>query len=567
MAKAAYIGVLTEVPIYETSTITIDSEAKLLQYFTREDEGDYTFQHISNGKFQSNNAGVYEEDEWYDEENNEWVTEEYSPSAYVNFQAINTIENLYFDWSVSSEKDYDFLNISYINYNSSGGGGWTVLVSDASGTQSGTCGPITLYAGDRISLDYSKDNSTDNGNDCGIISNIHWSTSIQTGTTNKPIAKNVNNIYLGVNNVAKQVIKAYIGVGGVARPIWGWESTDFYGTATNLAERRSSLAATSVGGYALFGGGYYHMTGSYNGTITGEDDWAIVDAYNQSLTKTTVSDLSVGRSRLAAATISNHALFVGGYSRDDHEPNYMDACYAVDAYDQSLVRTSPAQLTLGTEYCGATAIGDYALFGGGNFLGYTNKMYAYNKSLVQSLPSALSVARGRLNATTVGNYALFAGGRTSSSAVATVDAYTTTLTLISTTQLSVARTSPCAVTVGNYALFCGGDWSTATCKTVDAYDTNLTRISCADLPTYGMNLAGTTLRDWAIISGGNNVTYDYNATYQYDSSLVRSNLTQLSTSRTGMAATSVGKYALFGGGSVSSNNDYPSDVVDVYTLI
>ena len=65
----------------------------------------------------------------------------------------------------------------------------------------------------------------------------------------------------------------------------------YYGVATPLSAARCDLAATSVGDYALFGGGY---TGSYS---------AVVDAYNTSLTrstphiiisKTSVSSTSVG---------------------------------------------------------------------------------------------------------------------------------------------------------------------------------------------------------------------------------------------------------------------------------
>ena len=49
----------------------------------------------------------------------------------------------------------------------------------------------------------------------------------------------------------------------------------YYGVATPLSAARYNLAATSVGNYALFGGGY---TGSYSN---------VVDAYNTSLTRST----------------------------------------------------------------------------------------------------------------------------------------------------------------------------------------------------------------------------------------------------------------------------------------
>ena len=69
----------------------------------------------------------------------------------------------------------------------------------------------------------------------------------------------------------------------------------------------------------------------------------------------------------------------------------------------------------------ATSIGDYALFGGGNDSSYSSVVDAYNSSLVRSTPTPLSSARGYLAATSIGDYALFGGGYSSSSSV--VDVY------------------------------------------------------------------------------------------------------------------------------------------------
>ena len=70
------------------------------------------------------------------------------------------------------------------------------------------------------------------------------------------VAKKIKGGYVGVGGVAKKIKKAYIGVGGIARPCWGGGGElTYYGTATALSKVRESLAATSVGNYALFGGG------------------------------------------------------------------------------------------------------------------------------------------------------------------------------------------------------------------------------------------------------------------------------------------------------------------------
>ena len=132
-------------------------------------------------------------------------------------------------------------------------------------------------------------------------------------------------------------------------------------TATPLSEARGYLAATSVGNYALFGGG---LSG-YGDTLT-----ATVDAYDTSLTRTTVTPLSEARYELTATSVGNYALFGGGYG---------DTLTAiVDAYDTSLTRTTPTPLSEARSYLAATTVGNYALFGGGyNRSPYSNTPVPY----------------------------------------------------------------------------------------------------------------------------------------------------------------------------------------------
>jgi len=69
-------------------------------------------------------------------------------------------------------------------------------------------------------------------------------------------------------------------------------------TPTALSSARYNLAATSIGDYALFGGG--------------DPASAVVDAYNTSLTRSTPTALSSARRSLAATSIGDYALFGGG---------------------------------------------------------------------------------------------------------------------------------------------------------------------------------------------------------------------------------------------------------------
>lgn len=105
----------------------------------------------------------------------------------------------------------------------------------------------------------------------------------------------------------------------------------------------SAGAATTVANYALFGGGF----ALYNRSS--------VDAYNTSLTRSTLTSLSVARCELAATTLDDYALFGGGKNTSK----------VVDAYDSSLTCSTPDTLYSARYALAAATIGDYALFGGG----------------------------------------------------------------------------------------------------------------------------------------------------------------------------------------------------------
>jgi hypothetical protein len=61
--------------------------------------------------------------------------------------------------------------------------------------------------------------------------------------------------FITIDNTYHKIKKAYITIGGVYRPCWSDAELVYYGKITDLSEARYSLAATSVGSYALFGGG------------------------------------------------------------------------------------------------------------------------------------------------------------------------------------------------------------------------------------------------------------------------------------------------------------------------
>ena len=181
----------------------------------------------------------------------------------------------------------------------------------------------------------------------------------------------------------------------------------------SLSQARTELAATSVGNYALFGGGGDGSVSNYYDTV---------DAYDTNLTRTTRTALSQARRLLAATSVGNYALFGGG--DDGSGPSYSP----VDAYDTNLSRTTTTELSQARDALAATSLGNYALFGGGQQFDISSTystVDAYDTNLSRTTPTALSQDRTFLSATNVGNYALFGGGRIGSTSFYNkVDVYT-----------------------------------------------------------------------------------------------------------------------------------------------
>ena len=94
---------------------------------------------------------------------------------------------------------------------------------------------------------------------------------------------------------------------------------------TNLPYAVTEHAGTSTSTYAMFGGGGNNSNNSNYCT-----------AYNQSLTQTIATNLSVSSRSLAAATINNRAAFFNGCT-DLSNNNPSDI---IDIYDSSLTKTS-----------------------------------------------------------------------------------------------------------------------------------------------------------------------------------------------------------------------------------
>ena len=512
--KNIYIGVPTTVPIYETVTTPVTIDVDNINDFFEVTNSTYYFEG-SDTVFAANNLGVN------------------STTATTTLKLKQDVTNLSFQYNYITEANYDKFTIKI---------GSTTVLSAVSGTTTGanltTYNAGDLTAGTILTFSYSKDSSQSASGEACYFTSMTFTTEMttQTGTETK--------------SVARKIKKGYVGVGGVARPCWGGGELTSYGNVNNgLSLARTSLAATTIGDYALFGGGY-DTSGRYVSNV---------DAYDKSLTRTTPTSLSTGRRNLAATTVGDYALFGGGFTSGTAVTN------VVNAYDTSLTRTSASTFTLARGKLAATTVGNYALFGGG----YTSStvvtavVHAYNTSLTRTSPTSLGDSRGELAATTVGDYALFGGGSGSSTYSALVDAYDTSLTRTSADSFDTAVSRLAATTVGNYALFGGGYTGSDISTVTEAYDTSLTRTSPTSLSTGRYYLAATSIGEYAIFAGGYTGS-DVNARVDiYDSLLTRKPFKYLYTGRQKLAATTVGNYALFGGGDMDSS---PSLTVDAFTI-
>jgi hypothetical protein len=418
--KNIYIGVPTTVPIYETVTTPVTIDVDNINDFFEVTNSTYYFEG-SDTVFAANNLGVN------------------STTATTTLKLKQDVTNLSFQYNYITEANYDKFTIKI---------GSTTVLSAVSGTTTGanltTYNAGDLTAGTILTFSYSKDSSQSASGEACYFTSMTFTTEMttQTGTETK--------------SVARKIKKGYVGVGGVARPCWGGGELTSYGNVNNgLSLARTSLAATTIGDYALFGGGY-DTSGRYVSNV---------DAYDKSLTRTTPTSLSTGRRNLAATTVGDYALFGGGFTSGTAVTN------VVNAYDTSLTRTSASTFTLARGKLAATTVGNYALFGGG----YTSStvvtavVHAYDTSLTRTSPTSLSTGRYYLAATSIGEYAIFAGGYTGSDVNARVDIYDSLLTRKPFKYLYTGRQKLAATTVGNYALFGGGDMDSSPSLTVDAF--------------------------------------------------------------------------------------------------
>ncbi|PNT91298.1 hypothetical protein [Clostridium thermosuccinogenes] len=353
--------------------------------------------------------------------------------------------------------------------------------------------------------------------------------------------------YVNIDGTWREIDKVWVNIGGTWREVNFEFLLNYIGQAPNLTSVAYHCAVAKVGNYALFAGGASsYLSGS---------DLDNVDAYTVSLVKTTPAKLSVARGQAWGAYTSSHAL-IGGYRT------------SVDTYNASLVRGSAPEMARGLIGMSSGQVGDYAFFAGGfyndDITYYSSDVYAYSSSLVKSILS-LSSSRSAMTVASVANYILFIGGVGPRLSTA-VDCYNTSLVKVNVDRLPSSDQSPenvAGASNQNYALCIGGGFETKT-AVAHAWNSSLVRTTPPNLTNQNRSRsnAGASHSAYAVFSGGEAFESETYVQAQdvnyYDVNLVRRSATNLPIGLRDHKMITLDNVMFIGSGV--ANNDYTSAI-------
>lgn len=533
MARGAYVGVLTDIPIYQTETKTTSITASNISTYFTVTNSTYYF-NGSGSTFTTTNGGVA------------------SSTASTKLTAKFDMD-VSFTYSYASESNYDKFTLVVAG---------TTVANALSGAPTSKTYSGSIQAGDVLDFSYVKDGSQDsNGDKCTFSGmSITYTEKTQTGSESKEVARKIRKNYIGIDDVARRIRKAYLGIGGVARPAWSFEAkVDCYGTIAGLSSPRAAYAATTLGDCVLFGGGTTQYTESTSG-----GSWssavADVDRYTKTLTKLGNLTLSSPRAALAAATIGSKALFAGGSPSD-----YSGESNTVDTFDSSGTRGSADPLSRDRYGLSSAKVGNYALFASGRYhyssgtSYYVSNAYyvdIYDSSLThQALTAANTsgVECYRPASASFGSRAIFAGGATTTTQVGTLIYFTETLSRGVVYNAIGGSSGTKWLTATNindkYLVFYGGNAyqnSSHLNRDLKIYDSSLTTITVDYYIYGGQSPASASVHDFAVFAGGQDLDSDpRQQAYSIDSSLTYTRLSDITGTSVNCPGASIKNYMLF----------------------
>lgn len=220
----------------------------------------------------------------------------------------------------------------------------------------------------------------------------------------------------------------------------------------DLAYSRYDSSTVSVGNYLVIAGG--EPTSNVQNSAEGYDD---------NLTKVSVPSIysKMWQFGDSGTTLGNYGIIAGGYYATGSSAIRSNFAFA---YDNNLTKTDLSNLTVGANGIMSASTDTYAFFAGGEKSGgKTDIVNVYDKNLTKQSDLQLSTARHAGTGVGVRDYVLIAGGHATSNVV---DIYDNDLVRTTGHTLSTARYSLASATTGDYLLIAGGQFY----KTVDVYE-------------------------------------------------------------------------------------------------
>lgn len=363
------------------------------------------------------------------------------------------------------------------------------------------------------------------------------------------IARRVTKMYIGISGAARRIKKAYVGASGNWARVCFYYSSSIYrrDEAPQMSVPRVELAGAGAADSAVFAGGRTEP-------LSTAELLSTADSYDVSLTRTSAPGLSEARYFLSGVSIGNYALMAGGCTSLPSAA-VMETSAVVDAYDELLTRTIVTALSQARMRPMVAAFENYAVIAGGmrdqssGLNIFSNAIEAYDSALTKSSLMSMASYRGRGAGARVGSYILFAGGLLAdTSALDTVEVYDESLTRTAITSLELARYDIAGASNGTHALFAGG--AEAGLRFVEAFDSALTRTEpAAYLTCGGGGVNGVSLKSYAVFSGGNLYSFGGSgdpgrAVNAYDETLTRTDPDELRSGGAYNASCCIGNYAM-----------------------
>lgn len=551
--KKGYVGVVTDVPIYETVVNRTEigegvvgvNDRKLAEVFVVETESYWTWK---NQRWETTNQGKA------------------SSTATLRWRAKVDMPVIEFSYSYSSEANYDKFTITKLDSN---GTVVETIANELSGSTNTLSYTGSLSKGEKLQFVYKKDSSTNSNDDMCAVKQLYVTTHdvTQVGTESK--------------EVARRIKKAYIGVAGIARLCWSSGTPiAYYGTVTAMSSKRNFHTTATIGDYALIAGG--------SPTDSGSNAIATVETYNKELTKGTASSLKYKATKAGGASVGNYALLVGGY--------YYESTWTytnqVNCYNMSLSKSNTTLPVYRT--CDGITTPVYAFFYGGQHLGYYegtgSSNYQCRSNLIHCFDAALTLVTptdSRIyspQGTLCGDKVILTGGvdgLNGSTFPRYVDFYDTSLTRTAGTNLpNEVKGISQGAAMNDYAVFIGTHIdetdSYRSGKMSIAFDKSGTYLRLADRTIGRSVCAAASLPERVVFAGGQvyqtvsttGADTMTNTVESYDDSLTLTTLEPISSARCQAKPAIVDKYLLITGGyyEESGHETIVVSTVDAYLI-